>query len=430
MLHTLFRRNLALMVGVVLAGQALAGLLVTTLVIRPQVIRIAEVTADMLSAVDDAMMGMAPARRAALVAQINAGGRMELRPQSHPPSDGLRAPTMIERQYLIALASRLRHDEILIWRTDGPGRLWFLLQLGGDPYWISISAPRERGAVASLVVASIIAFIVSVAGGLGLQYTIDRPLRRLAAELDDYHADGTAAPLAIEGPAEIAAVAQALNRMTGRLAEAEAERAVMLAGVSHDLRTPLTRLRLCLEMLAGQDPDLEATASRQVDRIEDMLGQFLSFARGFADEPCQPTDVVALARAAIADAGADTGLDSVSLDAPETLVHPLRAQATRRAIANLVGNALRHGKAPVGVRITHDGSALRVSVHDAGQGFDPAAAQTMLRPFARGDSARSGDGTGLGLAITQRAALAQGGRVEFHRDPGEFSAVLILPDQA
>lgn len=423
MFRRLFHRNVALLVAVVLTGQLLAGFLVMTLVIRPQVIRVAAVTADMVTALSQAMREMDPARQAALIDGINRAGSMAVRPAADVPSDGPRFPTMVERQFTLTLASRLHMQDELVWRTDTGGRLWFLLRMGQGDYWVSITPPRQRGALASLMLASFVAFVIAIACGLALQRRIDRPLRQLAQSVDGYRADGTQPQLDVSGPEEVAAVAGALNRMTARIAGQEAERALMLAGVSHDLRTPLTRLRLSLEMLRGQDEELEDTALRQVDRIEAMLTQFLDFGRGFENEAPVPTDVAGLLARAVVDAGL---VGTVTPDVAPGLAFALRPQAVARAVGNLLSNAARHGVAPIMMDAAVQAGALRITVSDAGAGIAPTAGEQMLRPFARGDSARGGEGTGLGLAIVSRVAAAHDGTVTFGRRNGRFAVTLLL----
>jgi two-component system osmolarity sensor histidine kinase EnvZ len=197
----------------------------------------------------------------------------------------------------------------------------------------------------------------------------------------------------------------------------------MLGGVSHDLRTPLTRLRLSLEMIRGDD-ELRNVAVRQVDRIEAMLGQFLDFARGFESETIARTDLAPLLRQVVADCGAT---DSATISLGDNIVIRTRPHALARAVANLLGNALRHGAAPISLTARIEGDRLGIMVRDAGPGLSADQADAMLRPFARGDSARGGDGAGLGLAIADRAVRAIGGRLHFARDSEGFAVMIDLP---
>lgn len=425
---SLFRRNVALMVGVVLAGQVVAGLLVLAFVIRPQIDRVANVSANMIVALSQVMEEMPEPRRRALIARIGEGGDVVLRQGDIEPTTRPRFPNFIERQFIRTLSERLANHPELYWRTGDGNRLWFHIRLGGQNTWVSVTPPTRRSALLSLFYAFAVAFVVAVVCGLLLQRRLDAPLRRLAAQVDAYGPDdakkGEPQPaLDISGPEEVAAVARAFNRMTERLARDEAERSLMLGGVSHDLRTPLTRLRLCLEMMRGDDAELEASATRQVDRIEAMLEQFLDFARGFTDEPVQPCDVRVLLEAITRDCDPE---GAVSVDVPKELYVPLRSNAVSRAVGNLVGNALRHGEEPVTVAARTEGAVLEIAVSDAGDGFDAEQAQQLLRPFARGDSARGGDGAGLGLAIVERVAQVHGGSLSFEWRQGRFCAVLQL----
>ncbi|MCT2401387.1 ATP-binding protein [Novosphingobium mangrovi (ex Huang et al. 2023)] len=432
MAGTLFRRNVTLMVGVVLAGQVVAGLLVLAFVIRPQIDRVANVSADMIVALSQVMEEMPEQRRAQLIARLERGGDVLVRENEAEPEGRPRFPNFIERQFIRAMSSRLSSHPELVWRTGDENRLWFHLQLGGRETWISVTPPTRRSAIMSLFYALAVAFFVAVACGLLLQRRLDAPLRRLAAEVDAYGPDDAKkaqVPPALDtsGPEEVAAVARALNRLTERLARDEAERSLMLGGVSHDLRTPLTRLRLCLEMMNVDDAELETTAARQVDRIEAMLEQFLDYARGFENEPVSPCDVRALLLAVASD---HAGEEAIAVDAPDGLRIPLRRDAVGRALGNLVGNALRHGAPPVALSARQTGTALEIVVSDAGKGFDARTAAQLVRPFARGNSSRGGDGAGLGLAIAERVAAAHGGTLSFETRAERFCAVLRLPDRS
>ncbi|PEQ10721.1 two-component sensor histidine kinase [Novosphingobium sp. PC22D] len=427
MFRRLAQRKIALIVGVVLAGQVLAGLFVITFVMRPQIARVANVTADTVSALSEVMGRLPPARREALIARIEQGGEIAIRRSTDAPQGGARIPNLIERQFIRSLSERLNRHGDLEWRTDRGRRLWFRLKLGGEPYWISVTPPTRRGALTGFVVSLGVAFLVAVVCGLLLQRRLDAPMRRLVRSVDAWRPDRASAPLDIAGPEEVAAVAAAFNRMTQRLERNEAERALMLGGVSHDLRTPLTRLRLCLEMMRGTDADLRATAMRQVDVIQAMLEQFLDFARGFEDEVPVRVDLARLVED-VAVTAAPEG--AIATEVAPGLTACLRREALARALGNLVANALRHGGTPVSIRVREAGDgAIAFTVADAGAGFDEGAADSYLRPFARGDSARGGDGAGLGLAIVERIAAAHGGSLTFERRPDGFAAILLLRPQ-
>lgn len=421
---SLLSRNLGLLVGVVLAGQLLAGLMVLLLVIQPQTVRVADTSARMLDAVSIAMEGQPAQARARIVQRINGGGSIRLRPLDQPPDAGGRAlPNFLERMFMRSLARRMQAEE-LAWRTSADGHLWMLLQLGGDEFWVNMTPPRMAGPLLSLVVASLIAFIVAAAGGLVLQRRLNRPLQALERAVAEYRPGGDLRRIDTDGPREIAAVAHALDGMATRIAAQEQERALMLAGVSHDLRTPLARLRLSVEMMPHQDEDLRASAHRQIEQIDHMLGQFLDFARvGKGEEPTR----IGLARL-LTDAVEDSGMaGQVAVAAPPGLTATVRPLAMRRAVRNLIENAARYGAPPITVSAMAVASGADLRVTDGGTGFDPALAAHLLKPFAKADGARSSEGTGLGLAIADRIVRDHGGTLSFARGADGFSAVIHLP---
>lgn len=423
MLKGVLSRKVAMLIGVVLAGQLLAGLLVQVWVIGPQTARLADVTADMISGLSASMTDLPPDRRARVVAGLNRGQHLLVRPIDEPPLEGRRFPSYIEYKFMRALAARLTTQHRLDWITDTGDRLWIRLALGRDEYWVSVTPPRRRSAMTSLLAAFGAAFFVAAIAGLSLQRRLDRPLRRLAAAVDDFVPDRMASSVPVEGSEEVAAVANAFNRLTRRFADNEADRALMLGGVSHDLRTPLTRLRLSLEMIRSPDAELKAIAIRQVDRIEAMLVQFLDFARGFETESAERVDVAMLLRGI----AAEVATEAVTLDLSDNLVIQTRPHALSRAVTNLLVNALRHGEPPFGLAASRHDNLIRIVVRDGGSGMTPQSVEHLLKPFARGDGARGGDGAGLGLAIAERAIHAVDGRLQFERSANGFTAIIDLP---
>jgi len=424
-MRRLLDRNIATLVVVVLVGQLLAAVLLYQLVMHPQAMRLAEVTAEMTDTIGKTMAHMTPTERRALMSRFNADDAVLIRPGDQAPDIGFRGPTILERDFLTAISHRLNQDMPVEWRADPQSRLWVHLWLGGEDWWISLTPRKLRAPLLSTIIALGSALFVAIAGGIALQRLIDKPLRGLVQAVDSYDPDRAGQPLAETGPLEIAAVAHAFNRMTARLAEQDAERALMLGAVSHDIRTPLTRLRLSLAMLHGADADLLDSAGNQVDRIEDMLRQFLDFSRGFDNEPMARCEIAPLLHRCAEES--DMGV-SLTVDVTPDLAISSRPAALERAVANLLGNARRYGIAPYRLEARSTGGLLTIAVGDSGKGIDPAFHETLCRPFARGDEARGGEGTGLGLAIVRRVASAHGGHFDFAFRDGLFLAVLSLPN--
>jgi two-component system osmolarity sensor histidine kinase EnvZ len=223
-------------------------------------------------------------------------------------------------------------------------------------------------------------------------------------------------------------VAAAFNRMAANLQSMERERAMVLAGISHDLRTPLSRLRLALEM-SGADTSATDAMISDIDEIDAIIGQFLDFARG-TDEQKEEHDLAELL-AELTEHYARIGKDVRLVSHP---VAPFRfaRMAVRRAVANLVDNALRYAGEPVEIEVLTRNPSVAIEVRDQGPGIPANEVERLKRPFTRLDDSRSGaGGAGLGLAIVERTAQAHGGSLELaSRAGGGLVARLVLAVKA
>jgi two-component system osmolarity sensor histidine kinase EnvZ len=272
--------------------------------------------------------------------------------------------------------------------------------------------------------------LLSLAGAWLIVFRITHPLKALEAAARKVGAGGTAPPLAEQGPQEIAAVTHAFNQMSAGLRRLEEDRALLLAGISHDLRTPLARLRMETELSVA---DAEARAGMEADiaEMDYTIGQFLDFARPQsqdATEP-EPLDLAPM----LDDIAARYGRRVVATAAPGSGQVRAAPAALRRAVVNLIENALRHGGSevsaePVEIALTTTGDEIVIAVLDRGPGIPPEAVERLKQPFTRGETARTGaGGAGLGLAIVERIVRAQGGRLELlPRAGGGLAAQIIL----
>jgi two-component system osmolarity sensor histidine kinase EnvZ len=227
-----------------------------------------------------------------------------------------------------------------------------------------------------------------------------------------------------EGALEVRRAATAFNRMQERIRRFLAQRTEMLAGVSHDLRTPLTRLRLTLAMLPATEELRGDVADMTADvaEMERMIGAYLAFARGEGTEEAESVDLSALLQDVVARArrgGAD-----ISLEVQPELTLPLRADATRRAITNLVDNARRHARHVVLAAASQGLRGVQVTVDDDGPGIPPEERENVFRRFESGAS----NGTGLGLTIARDIVRAHGGDIMLEESPlGGLRARIRLP---
>jgi two-component system osmolarity sensor histidine kinase EnvZ len=213
--------------------------------------------------------------------------------------------------------------------------------------------------------------------------------------------------------------------MRDRLKRQITQRTAMLAGVSHDLRTPLTRMRLQIELM-GSTPDTNEL-SNDVTEMEDMLNAYLAFARGEEAEPAVPVDIADLLNEIITAARRQN--PHVSVNAPQNVEIILRRNAMKRCLTNLIGNALRYG-AQAEINATAQDQIVTITIDDDGPGIDVKRREDMFRPFTRIEESRNPDtgGVGLGLTIARDIARFHGGDVVLEDSPlGGLRARVWLP---
>lgn len=289
---------------------------------------------------------------------------------------------------------------------DGP-RPWFW----GAPWLITLMT----------------AFICISVLGVWAARALATPLSSFAQAAENFSLDGTAEPLLERGPEEIRLVARALNRMHERIAGLMSDRTRMLAAISHDLRTPITRLRLRAEFI--EDEGNRKRMLIDLDQMRSMLESVLSLLRN--DRKVEAVTLVDIASTLqlIADQFGDMG-HIVHYEGPLSATAAARPDDLHRSVTNLVENAVRFG-AEVTIRLDVSGTKLVIDVEDDGPGISDARKQEMLEPFVRGDDARTMDdstGFGLGLSIARAIALAHGGELSLHdRQPHGLIVRMQLP---
>ena len=256
-----------------------------------------------------------------------------------------------------------------------------------------------------------------------------RPLRQLAQAADTLGRDLDAPPLPEDGPTETRHAAQAFNRMQARIKRLVNERARALAAVSHDLRTPLTRLRLRTELI--DDELLREQMGKDLEAMATMIDGTLAYLRGLqANEQVRSLDVNALLES-MADDARVLGR-SIEIRGQAQQAYPGRLTALRRALQNLIDNAFKYGLG-ASIRVEDSPSLLKITVEDKGPGLAPTELSKVTEPYYRVDSARSatGDGVGLGLSIVQDVALLHHGELILaNRPQGGLAATLLLPRTA
>jgi len=344
------------------------------------------------------------------------------------PPDG-RVPVMrVLRSILDDTRARAPDREMRLLVRDRIPILWITAKAPAAG-WIGIPLVGLRSSLArtALFTAACGTLIVLLMAAAYAR-SLTAPLRRLAAAAGDVVAGTPPPPLVKPSVREIVDLELAMVRAAADVRRGARERDLMLAALSHDLRTPLARLRLGLE-LAGppEDPQLREGMIADIESIDALSAQFIAFVRDGSEETSEDVELVALVRELIARNAVDGG--SWRIDAPDTLWVRGKPLALSRAIDNLIRNAIRHGAPPFRVELAARGGDACCAVADAGPGAPPALLDRLGEPFLRGDAARSGaQGSGLGLASSRRIARQHGGKLTMRNRPeGGFEAVLSLP---
>lgn len=362
--------------------------------------------------------------RPAFLDQVNRQFDIKLVP-IRPPYGEAMAP---DREFPPHMEMRLRRmagNDVDARRGSPEANTWIRFTAGGQPYWLIVSAahpPFPAPMFTSIVIA-----LVASSGGAYL--LIARLNRRLHAVVEAARAIGRGevpAAIAVEGPEEIQELSRGFNQMSEGLQRLDAERRLMLAGISHDLRSPLVRLRLNVEL--GK-PALKSTAAdamvRDIKEIDAILTQFLEFARNESDESPQQADLNTIV-AEVCDGYRLCGHDIKTVLGPVGLAN-LREVGIRRLITNLVDNGLRYGEKEIEVATSRNDDHLVLAVADRGPGIRTGDPDALLKPFAREDVSRSKPGSGLGLTMVDKIARAHGGSVKLmNRPQGGLLVVVTL----
>ena len=331
-----------------------------------------------------------------------------------------------------SLSPDLRPDDLVVGTTTDPHVALVSLRLP-DESWINISVfatgraqSSGHGTVLSTSLMALGVVLVSflMAGWL------TRPLRRMAEAVSILSPEDPQSTVPESGPKEVRQLAIAFNDMHKRLADLIVRRTRSLAAVSHDLRTPLTRLKLRIDDVGS--PELQLAMARDIGEMEQMIDATLSYLKGGeTEEPLRPIELVALLQTLVDDMK-DAGHDA-TLTAPSHVVIEARLVGLKRAFANLVGNALRFGsKVSVSVETT-DHQIIIVTVEDNGPGIPENKLAVVLEPFVRLEDSRNTEtgGVGLGLTIAKAQIEANGGTLALRNRPeGGLSAVVSLPRPA
>ena len=325
------------------------------------------------------------------------------------------------------------------WETQFAGYVneirgfWVSFRIDDDDYWLMMDRERiERTSGIQWVGWATVTLMLSLLGAVFISRVINQPLARLSSAARAVARGLTPVLLPDRGPAEIREANQSFNQMVQDLNQVESDRAVILAGISHDLRTPIARMLLEVEM-AKLPEDSRKGMQSDLAQMEAIIGQFLDYARPAEAGSYSMVDLSGLLRSMSEEAARSPELKIRAVIDPG-LTTKGNATDIGRVISNLIENARRYGKIPGGdftsldISAVRDGRQVRVEIADQGPGLPEAQIPYLLRPFTRMDSARThANGAGLGLAIVDRVVQRHQGRLEIkNREAGGLAVRVWL----
>ncbi len=424
--NSLFWRLFTAIVITALIGQAFALLLVWYDRQQANAKQFSENVVSTLGELEDNLDELSPRQRSRFLDAYNRPFSPQLISRATPPPKDAYPVKSALAVRISGKLNNLTDPTTRILERDAPRRqLWIPVNLLGDAYWLVMPFGRYQTTPEWPWLPTIGIFLLLSSVGAGFAvWRLNRPLVDLTAAARKLGDGALPEALPIQGPQEVQALSRQFNQMCASLHAAELERNTMLGGISHDLRTPLARLRLAIEM--SSDLQSQPGMIEDIEDINHIIGQFTDYLRG-NEEPFGAVNLSELIEdMARRYARQDTPIQCHTAPVVDCT---LQALSVQRVIGNLLDNALKYGAPPYEITCYQQGNQLEVVITDQGPGIPESSYEAALSPFERLDKARTADGgSGLGLAIVRRAVLRQGGQVTLAQNqPSGLKVTLSFP---
>jgi two-component system osmolarity sensor histidine kinase EnvZ len=394
---------------------------------EPHAKQMAQLVVSVVNLTRAAVLSAAPEWRTALLAEL--AGAEGLRLHMADSSDVLKPlpehPAEM-RLMMEKVRESLGSDTRFAAERNGEDALWVSFFIGREEFWIALPKDRVENSVSGVLLPwSLLVLVLALPGAYFTARQVARPLKKVAEAALQVGQGTWPEPLPESGAQEIVAVSRAINQMSADLAANERERALVLAGISHDLRTPLARVRIAAEL--STDESLREGLSADVEQMDSVIQQFLDYARHDESEAMQQTNMKSLVEEVAQQFSAQA--KSLTLDLHQVPLIAVRPLLLKRALSNLLDNAIKHGGGEITIQLRRQDDHVILMVADHGTGIPDSQLASVKRPFVRLESARSNStGSGLGLAIVERAArLNEGELILADNAAGGLVAKLVLP---
>ena len=430
----LFWRTFFLLTFLITASLAVWVSSITLVELAPRARQIAAQIVSVVTVTRVALANSAPESLKALLIDLKNNEGIKILPLEE--SDQVEAAPddeMVE-QIETNIRAKLGPQTRFAGEVNGHEGFWISFDMEGDPYWLGLERQRvERSSGIQFFGWASVTLIVSMLGAVFISRLINQPLARLTAATDAIAKGRVPEPLPEKGMEEIRETNRSFNQMVADLNRVESDRALVLAGISHDLRTPLARMQLEVEMAHLSD-DARRGMQADLQQMDAIIGQFLDYARPTDNSSFAALDLTSLLNDCVQTAGRVPDLQIKTKIAEGVAV---RGNPTdlKRVFNNLIENARRYGKSgeadiallDVECRINGDNAILKFADH--GPGVPEADIERLLRPFTRLDTARGqANGAGLGLAIVDRVIRRHGGKMRIrNRSSGGLVIEIGLP---
>ncbi|MBC2768713.1 sensor histidine kinase [Pusillimonas minor] len=403
----------------------------------PRAIQMAQRVSTSLSITRSALIYAPIDMRPSLL--LDLATKESLRIQPREPSDELEPlPNSNYWNHVVAeIKNRLGPDAQVMWSVNKVPGIWVSFEINDDRFWLVFD--REQLGLAAGIEWfwwGVTALLLALVGSAISVRFVNRPLSQLAKVTQQLSRGEIPSPLPEDGPLEIQEINIAFNRMTQDLRQTEADREIMLAGISHDLRTPLARMRLEIEMSNVSDETRQAI-DQDLAQIDHSIGQLMEYARPATSPPEIGVNVSEVLEDLFdrEKSHTETLRGHLNGEIAPGLIVRIAPIDLKRIVSNLIENARRYGRSPIDdtcyidLNAWAEGNKVIVQVADRGSGIAPSEVQRLLRPFSRGETARTGvSGAGLGLAIVERLLGHVGGRLKLsNRSPNGLVARIELP---
>jgi two-component system osmolarity sensor histidine kinase EnvZ len=427
--RTLLARTFLLLAMLVLLTTAAWLSLFRYIDAEPRARETAQLAASAVNLIRASLFAAAPEKRLGLFTEFSTREGIRLLPAEEDDKIEAMPDSRFFRLLQRELMARLGEHTRMAASVDDVSGFWVSFRLDDaddEEYWLIL--PRDRATrdfASQWMLWGLLAVTLALAVAWLIASRISRPLKAMAKSAEMVGRGQTPAPLPEDGAEELSRLAIAFNTMAADLERHERDRSEVLAGISHDLRTPLTRLRLEAEMSVAESARQAVVAD--IEQMEAVISQFMDYARTESGEMPVATDLTAL----LSDLAERQGCVGRSLSAelkplPEMLLRP---KAITRAVTNLIDNAVKYGGGDITLAASVGNGEIWVEIGDHGPGVPPDEIERLKRPFTRLENARTdATGTGLGLAIVERIARLHEGRLDLLPNPGGGLLVrLVLP---